>query len=296
MSNDKISFTNEETLAKYDRLDCPVLASNSKKLAFEFESHPELISALSTADPAGIVKTLEKLYSQDSKFLDLYKDLAPQMQIMFRLSGEKVEEILPILEGLAVFYIANASAATIRSVISKSHSGLVDLTKKLKSITDEVDENLDNFILFLNIMTFNPDESNRYKSAFDDLLHANKKLQTLPEYLKNSQFAKIVEFDKPARATNWGLQFWTEHLFFIWMGFLERGIKNRNDGINGRKHLLDFLEFCMAPIHEAVEFETLDNMLRKVQKDIKARAELSPSDFEVGGSSPFRVKWSNSES
>ena len=57
--------------------------------------------------------------------------------------------------------------------------------------------------------------------------------------------------------------------YAFWLSALDRTIYNSNDGINGRKHLLEFLSDSMEPLHEAIEFETLDNMLRKVQKEVR---------------------------
>ena len=54
----------------------------------------------------------------------------------------------------------------------------------------------------------------------------------------------------------------------LWEKDLGRTLENKNEGLNGRKHLLNFLEISIEPIHEAIEFETLNNSLRKVQNSI----------------------------
>lgn len=296
MSIEDISFTNDEVFANYDKLDCSVLTANCKRLACEFEEKPDFMRALLTGNPEKAIETLNHLYAPDATFLDIYKPLTKEMGHTFGFSKSKIKDVLPFLESLAVFYIGAVTAPAIRPMMSDLHSGFVELIGKLKKITDEIHGNLDNFQLLMNVFTFEVDQTENYRSAFEGLLLESEKLETLPDFFKNSVMAKIVEFDKAARSTNWALQFWTENMLLLWVGLLDREIKNLNDGKNGRKHLLDFIEFCMRPIHEAVEFETLDNMLRKVQKDVKKRAELSPSNFKVGGSSPFRAVWSKSES
>ena len=109
----------------------------------------------------------------------------------------------------------------------------------------------------------------QYMQAFNSLMAASQKLTFLPDFISTSPFAKTAEFNKPARATDRALHTWIKTLYAFWLSALDRTIYNSNDGINGRKHLLEFLSDSMEPLHEAIEFETLDNMLRKVQKEVR---------------------------
>jgi hypothetical protein len=124
---------------------------------------------------------------------------------MFQLSESELKELLPLLECLGVVYISAAPVTGLRPMMSELHSGLVELTKKLKSIAEEVEGNLDNFMLLMNALTYNTNENDRYKCAFQDLVSASQILETLLESVKSSPIAKIVEFEKPARTTNWAL-------------------------------------------------------------------------------------------
>lgn len=277
-------------------IDCHVLQRNCTKLVDELHWPPEFVSAMSGGEFGKAGKIIDEEFALNCKFLNLYANQANQMKSKFGLTTEEVEETILLLEGLAVSYVGTYNINFMRPVIKTLHSNFITLDNKLGEMIDGLEESLGNFEIVLSMISGEPETTKNYRSSFDKLVASRNELRTLPEFIRQSPLAKVTEFDKAAKPTNWSLHLWTEAIYAIWSGLLGRTIINSNDGLNGRKHLLDFMEFCIRPVHEAVEFETLDNMLRKVQNDVKKRGGLSAANFKLGSSSPFGGMWSNSES
>lgn len=87
----------------------------------------------------------------------------------------------------------------------------------------------------------------------------------LRQDFKNSALMQNAKAGKREPVGNLGLQQWVETIYSIWTDYLKRSTENKRDGINGRKYLLEFMSDCMAYLNPEIEYNTLDNMLRKVQ-------------------------------
>lgn len=276
-------------------LDCPVLQRNVDLLSTTFSSSPEIFQAIIEQNESAVKAALIEQFDVNSRFLGLYSDVIDQMKEEFSLTENEANEFIPLIEGLALTYIGSSLIGTIRPAMKDFHSNFVEIDDKLETATEGLDDKLDEFEIFLSVMSADLIQIKEYRRQFENLIAARNALKSLPEFIRQSPIVQVAGIDKAVRPTNWALHLWTEGMYCLWFG-LGRTIINSNDGINGRKHLMDFLEFCMRPIHEAVEYETLDNMLRKVQKEVSEQGGLSDANFKLGNSSPLRVSWSNSES
>lgn len=277
-------------------IECPVLKSNCIKLIADLDWSPAIIAAISAGEHGKASKIISDEFDSDSKFLNLYEKHATQMKSKFKLTTEEVDETVSLLEGLALSYVGMFNINFMRPVMKELHANFVALDNKLGKMIDGLEESLEDFENVLNMISGDRVTTKKYKSAFEKLVASRNELKSLPEFVRQAPFASVTEFDKAAKPTNWPLYLWTEAVYSIWSGILGRTIMNSNDGINGRKHLLEFMDFCIRPVHETVEFESLDNMLRKVQNEIKKDGELSAACFKLGSSSPFGGMWSKSES
>ena len=277
-------------------LTCPILRTNYEKLSRSeyYKQYAEIVFL------PNFVEKFQKLVSDErilsSIILDCYSHTSEDLQDTFKIAPKQYAELIEFLEILAVGYIALSTQGSIRESIGQVLDLTSQLVEKLNEATLGWSENLDQYeTLFLTISS-DDEKSKHYSEVIQSLVEAKDKLQSLPDFIKNSQSAKMVEYGKRAQPSNSGLQIWVENVYLIWVGILGRTIENKNDGLNGRKHLLNFMEALMLPVHEALEFSTLDNMLRKVQEDVKARGGFNHPNFVVGASSPLGVGWSNSES
>ena len=296
MNIDELSMLDEEYLSGFSRLDCQVLEANCKILSEKLERQPNLFRDFLNSDMKALKANLTDGFDEDDDFLDLYSNESNKLKNLFRLSDTEIVEIMPIMEGIAFSYAGTCQTQFLRPMIKQIHSKFIQLNDELAAVTEFLEDDLGGTGLMIKMLAADPSPSEEYVQALQTLIASKEKLQSFPEFITESPLAKITEFNKAARSTNWGLQLWTETLYTLWVGILGRTVANSNDGVNGRKHLLDFLYFCMQPLHEAVEYVTLDNSLRKVQNDVTRRGGLSTPDFKVGGSSPYGALWSKSES
>lgn len=223
--------------------------------------------------------------------LKIYQKFSKKLQTDFSFSNGDAIELVNKLELLAIGYLGLTQSRVTAYFIKCFRLECLDLSKKLNELANELPQKIDIYEFFLSLLSYANLDVKEHTDAFNSLIKASEILKQLPDKISHSPFAKSLEFNKAAKVTNWALYIWVENLYAYWVNGLGRTIRNSNDGINGRKPLLEFLLFCIEPLHEAIEYDTLDNMLRKVQRDVKKRGGLSDPNFQLGSSSPFGVDW-----
>ena len=228
--------------------------------------------------------------------LGLYQQSKPTLRQKFGIPVELVEDVVECLEAHAVGYVSHRQSDVMRGPIKSIHETIVSFVDDLSSLSSLISDDQSDFTAFLSMASGDKDASIAYSNALSSIKQAERVLRGMPEFLLNSGFAKSLEIGKRSPRGNPALQYWVERVYSLWVQHLERKIDNSNDGFNGRIHLLDLLEFALRPLHPAVEFNTIDNMLRKVQRDVKNRGGFSHPKFSLGASSPFRAIERNWES
>ena len=271
----------------FPKVDCLILQENLNKFSDIIANNPDLLSKASQSWSIGIQTRIKEEYSLKLSNLDLYSNLASQYQRKFSFSEDEIIIVISALERLAISYLGLSQFKTTRLAIKNLHEKYTSLVRHITETSEEIEENLDAIETQLKIFSSDLKKPSEYMQAFNSLIAASHKLGSLPHFISESPFAKTAEFNKSARATDLALHTWVKSLYAFWSSALGRTIHNSNDGINGRKYLLEFLSDAMAPLHEAIEFETLNNMLRKVQKEVKRDGGLSPLNFNLGSSSPI---------
>lgn len=278
------------TYENFDQLtSCLVLRRNLNKFIEEINRRPDLEGELMKGWDNNVKRFVAENRSKDLQSLNIYPKFTKKLQNKFSLSHDQAFELTNLLEVFAIGYLGYFQSQTLRPIIKQFHLECINLNERLGLLTDEIEKKMDGYGVVLDVLSCEELNGDEYSEALKSLINAHKKLNSLPDSISKSPLAKGVEFNKAARSTNWALFMWVEPLYVYWVNILGRTINNSNDGINGRKPLLEFLLFCIEPLHEAVEYGTLNNMLRKVQRDIKKRGGLRSPDFKIGSSSPFGV-------
>lgn len=269
--------------------ECKVFNDNKNAYQEKIENYPALERGLEN----GWSKCIEAFISEkpdlECMHLNIYSGFSEKLQNRFSLTRDEALELEKNLENFALSYLSFYKFKNLRPMIKQLHSECSEINKYLDPLVDQLEEHSDSYREVLNVLSYEGLNADEYIDAFNLLVKARNKLKSLPDSIAQSPLAIGSDFKKAARSTNWALFIWVEILYAYWVNVLCRTISNSNDGINGRKPLLEFLLFCIEPLHESVEYDTLDNMLRKVQRETQKRGGLSDSDFRVGTSSPLGV-------
>ena len=268
---------------------CLVLSGNLNKFMAEIDRRPELERELIPSWESNVRRLAKEELPFNFEPLNIYPEFSKKLKTEFSISNDQAFELVNILERLAIGYLSYFQTKTLRPIIKQFHVECLDINERLGVLADEIEEKMEVYETLLSVLSCEKLNGGEYTDALKSVINARNKLKLLPDSIGHSALAKGSEFNKAARPTNWALLLWIEALYAYWINILGRTISNNNDGINGRKHLLEFLLFCIEPLHEAVEFETLDNTLRRVQRDIEKRGGLRSPDFKIGSSSPFGV-------
>lgn len=274
---DKVAFNSE----------CQVLQKNLQKLQEELSRNPELINNFHKGWAHSVKVGISERYDKKISRLNIYSEHTTHIKNVLLLSDDQTDIIVPVLETLAVSYLGLTHVKTLRPIIKDLHSKFVEMSKLIDESLTGVEDNLEDIEFYIGVFSSDTQKTDEYIQSFKSLITARDQIKTLPKFIGQSEFARASEFDKAARSTNLALYTWVKAIFAVWLNILGRTIVNSNDGKNGRKHLLEFLEISIAPLHQEIEYETLDNMLRKIQNEIKRDGELSLPNFKLGSSSPI---------
>jgi len=242
------------------RIDCPVLQKNCRMFVERYVP----------TDP--FVKNQQEL--DEIKFglaakppsLDLYGNKIPELRKQFSLDDSDLNLLIDNLERMALGYIAEFQTIIRRKSISEMIAQITDFLQGLETSLKFVERDTQVYKALFGSFTGDNKQSAIYAESFQSLLDANETLKSLPDFIRDSETAKAMKLGIRAPIGNPALQRWTTGFYLIWTEQLDRTIENSNDGLNGRIHLLSFMEACIQPIHPALESETLNNMLRKVQQ------------------------------
>ena len=266
--------------------DCPVLQNNLKKFFEEVAKHQDIVFNTTKSWDTNIRRGLANRYDLKIGSLQIYSGRSKTLQESDSSTEIQSFEVSDMLEQLAVSYLGLTHYKSLRPHVKELHTKFVELDNAIGATIDPLEDQLNAIEGHLNIFLSEPQEKDEYMKAFKALVTAREKLKSLPESISSSPLAQATEFNKQARSTDFALYIWVKAIYAIWINKLGRTISNSNDGINGRKHLLEYLVNLMEPLHQAIEYETLDNMLRKIQNEVKRDGELSMPDFKFGRSSP----------
>ena len=269
------------------KTNCSVLQVNLDKFSEVLTKHPELLASMSSGWSNAIKSSIAERGNREIKPLEIYTNISDQLKKVSQLSDNQVTGTIPILESLAVSYLGISHFTYLKPHIKNLHAKFEIFNAKIETILDELEIEKEEFELLIGVFSTNPKATSQYAEAYSSLIHSHQKLKSVPDFIRKSPLARAADFKKSSRTTDKALFVWVSSIYGLWITELNRTISNNNDGKNGRKHLLEFLALCMEPLHEAIEYETLDNMLRKVQNDFNRNGELSAFNLIGVKSSPI---------
>lgn len=257
---------------KYDltieQISCPVLKQNVENFSKQVILRPELPNSLRTGNTQDLI-SLVSPYFEDQYGFNLYKNRSHEISKELKIQSNELSKVIERLESLAFFYIAGFQSFLQRKDLLDMLAKISDFAENLEKCLSGVDRDNEVTSQVLTSLTFDKAQSDIYANAFNKLFDANETIKTLPDFIKNSPVMRTLQVGKRSPLGYPILHQWTKSMLEFWEKDLGRTLENKNDGLNGRKHLLNFLEICIEPLHEAIEFDTLNNSLRKVQNSIR---------------------------
>lgn len=245
-------------------IKCPVLKRNCEAFLVK-----ELGNNLSNFEDGLNHKDLSTSYAANPPILNLYDSIIGDIRTEFSLNDKIIEDVTELLEWSAITYVASYQTVMRKASLNEMLMQMTDFVADLEKCLKPVERNTRYYKAILTNLSGDETQAAVYEQSFNALLDANKTLQSLPDFVRQSKVMEAVEIGKQAPVGNPSLERWVKTMYDVWTIMLGRTIENKHDGINGRKYLLNFMEVCMRPIHEGIEANTLDNMLRKVQGHIK---------------------------
>ena len=253
---------NRKTPMIYENLrqiKCPTLRANCESFLKKYEIEKSFV------DGDGSRESIYENIESRPPTLNLYNDLAAEISSEFAIDEPQKEEIIDLLEKTALAYIGGYQARINRKSLVEMLTQITEFTTSLEKCVQPIEKDTEYYKTIFAGLSGNEKQAKIYSQALYSLLESSETLKTLPNFLKQSEVMQTVKIGKRAPVGNPALERWTEGIYFIWTRYLGRSLENLHDGVNGRKHLLRFMEKCILPIHQSIEFETLDNMLRKIQ-------------------------------
>lgn len=236
----------------------------------------------SELDPQSLFRTddlnaeLARHFDPDSEgfqSLNIYTNEISRIIDKHKIPESLVESLIEFLEIASLAYIGIAHMGQMRVYLSRVTDFTKRLTQKVEALEKLLTDDREAISAVMAIARFGEKTERDYDDIVDETLANLKKLSFIHSDFQNSKLAETIKLNSKSPIGNPGLLRWTNIIYLIWTENLKRTIENKNDGINGRKYLLEFMFDCMQPIHPALEYETLDNMLRKVQRSKKRKGK-----------------------
>lgn len=242
-------------------LSCPVLSKHlvefDKIAPIVFERH-----GLST-----IVNNENLIETEFS--LNIFSETAKALFENYSIPDDLFIQVESHLEMAAVTYIVTARRKTTHIAIERALLHLEKVEKSARHLEQLLKPNRDSWNLvfqgFGALDEVLPDVDKLLDASLDNLLE----LKMLKSKFKAFKSLEAFEYGKKAPLGNPGLKEWSQLMLYLWANILRRTITNPNDGINGRKYLFHFMCDCMELIHPELEYDTIDNALRKVIKKFR---------------------------
>ena len=251
--------------SREDLLKCPVLTENRRKLTansvgFDVKNYDLTVT--------GMDNLPEELLA-----LKLYENHFDKIATKYALPDST--------HGLTKNYLELAAMMYVGLCAKKEFQGQIGIIaehlKKVEKVAVQLEQLLEpGRDTWRDIYKIYP-AIDKAEVDIDDLLNTSlanlKQLKELRAQFLEYKMTKMAEYGKKAPLGNAGLEIWVKVLLGAWWDVLKRTLDNQNDGINGRSHLVHFMCDCMEVVHPALEYDTIDNMLRKVQNGLKNGAE-----------------------
>lgn len=252
-----MSRSDEEKLGK-----CPVLVQNIENLSNSTSFLKSLAAEFKEIDP--------EVVFQNYQPLNIYKPCFNAIAEKYSIPTENIGDVEKNLEATALLYLAmrqrrdwNIQVGIITDYLNKVGKKAKELELLLVPEREKIQQVFHLFSMF--------EDAKKTGELINSSIENLKQLQNLNASFLSLPAAKISSYGKQAPMGHPGLQEWVRMIFLIWTKILNRSIENPKDGINGRIHLLDFMYDCREPLHPLLEFDTLNSMLRKVQKSMQVR-------------------------
>ena len=242
---------------------CPKLKANIERLRDSFNL-PDIEILREEPRPDNLDAIIGETFS-----LGIYLDNFDQIASEYKIPQHKFFAVKKHLELAAIVYVGLAQ----KKRFHKELKGIIDHLKKIESKAKALERLLepgreDWKFLYTSIALLGDDPIN-IDDILDSSLTSLSALKNLRKQFQGFEIVKSMEYGKQATLGNPGLEQWVHLLVKIWLDVLERTTINPNDGINGRIHLYHFMCDCMEPVHESLEYSTIDHMLRKVQRSLR---------------------------
>jgi len=236
---------------------CPVLVQNIENLSNSTSFLKSLAAEFKEIDPEVVFQNYEPL--------NIYKTCFNAIAEKYSIPTENIRDVEKKLEAAALLYLAmrqrrdwNIQVGIITGYLNKVVKKAKELELLLVPEREKIQQVFHIYSMF--------EDAKKTGELINFSIENLKQLQNLSSIFLSLPGAKISSYGKKAPMGHPGLQEWVRSIFLIWIKILNRSIENPNDGINGRIHLLDFMYDCREPLHPLLEHDTLDSMLRKVQK------------------------------
>ncbi len=251
-------------IATFKSNECPTLQKN-------LTSALELTHSFMSSSEANTVieldfETLGSVFDNyDGCFLGIYDTLNQEFFDKHFIKLTAMDNVQTRLDAYAYTYLTAMSGLHLKSIFNEADDYFERLDRAIKRMELLLVPEVEKIYGVLKIFSFNDELPKRYDAIIKECLERLTKMKALRTDFKNTPLVTELSFTKQYSVKNPGLQKWMENMLYLWTKILGRSLENKADGINGRKQLLEFAMDCMELVHPALEYHTLDNMLRKIQ-------------------------------
>lgn len=216
--------------------------------------------------------------------LGIYDHVRGKLAKQYKIPLSQINEIFEIIESASVLYVASTLTKHIPEGMENDIDRIKQLAlaaKRFKTLVEDADP------YFLDVLQMVDHVEDKQvfvpnaKEYFGDLV---KKLERVIEFESNfteTKIAKAWMLGTPHRKANIGLYSWVLDMYGIWTNNLGRTMQHDPKGMSGRKRFLEFMYDCFAYVHPELEYETIENVFTRIQKDMKTRDGLSRPELGV---------------
>jgi len=238
------------------RAICPILAKNIKKMEEQIDFEPDT----QLLDQDFIVGEAQRIYS-----LEIYDDIYVKLFSDYKIPSEQHAESHILIEQAAIAYTGLSQTQIMRDLLARAEGKIDKIHSAAKKLASLIETHSKEFDLLSRAVNWKSNSDYYMGDTLNAISDKLSEITLMKQTLRETNVAKIAEVGKQSPPSNMAVKHWVHAMYVFWTRNLERNLINDGDGINGRKHILNFMIECMEPLHQAIEANTIDNALRKIQ-------------------------------
>jgi len=251
-------------ILKFGSVACPVLANNLRDLQAQ-----EIFDIdINSLNQEAFKRKLESI-----SLLGIYDDIYQKLFSDHNIPENQYIEGRDIIEQAAIAYMGMSRTQIVREMLVNTETILNQIEAVSVKLADLIDAYSADLDIVSKLTNWDAGSNQHIGELLKFISSDLTNISSIKKKLRDTDIAQLSEMGKQSPKSNMAIIHWAHMMYIFWTRELKRTLVNLNDGINGRKHLLNFMIDCMLPLHEAIEANTIDNSLRKVQKILASGSE-----------------------